>query len=758
MLARFRGVIPPKPAEAEVEVADAAPSNGNAPVDSEATLVAVIEPYPLPPAEATAEAAPEVPMAAPVVAAALPIDPVAPVVGYAPGEVNGEEIATALPVLEPTVAEAMPVETEPMPSEEPPAALREAASGAEAVALPQPCSFCGAPRVGTQSYCGDCGLIFPTVTPTKAVAVAATPGAPMARLNGRYELGQLLTERGSVERHRGTDYGSGSPTPVVILRASFTETLAELTLEEVVEEPAEEESDELLPSFDFPSGPVLSGADAVGGGTGWPSLAWERELLDKAQHPSLPRVLDSFIADGYEYLVEEALTGEVLWNVWDDPANDADKKFGWLKQVAEALHQLHKAGAIVEGIRPDLVAVNANGQAVLTDLSDTLPLPLPPSPPIRATHYTAPDLILFPDKVDARADLYSFGAMLYALHVGRELTEMDFELQGVPKPFIPRFPDVHPLFSRLVTKTFCRDPGSRFPTDEACKEDATGFTELIKTLEVCRRTLDNVRLEIAAWTTTGMVRTGNEDAFALLHAVEARQDDVGDCAIVLLADGMGGYEAGEVAAALSLAEMRKTLLQNKLFTALAGQPPVFPLPKVDAEAYKQALLEALKAANKHVYTVSRTPGAGKRGMGCTSEAVYVDGRHVVVGHVGDSRTYHLHQGQLVQLTRDQTLVNRLVELGQITAEEAETHPRRSELQQAIGGQPDCQPGLYSGAMKPGDWVVVCSDGLSNHVTNADLKEMLQSVTSADMAARHLVNLVNLRGATDNATVVVVRAL
>jgi protein phosphatase len=145
-------------------------------------------------------------------------------------------------------------------------------------------------------------------------------------------------------------------------------------------------------------------------------------------------------------------------------------------------------------------------------------------------------------------------------------------------------------------------------------------------------------------------------------------------------------------------------------------------------------------------------------MGCTAEVVYVDGRNVVVGHVGDSRTYHLHEGRLIQLTRDQTLVNRLVELGSLTPEEAETHPRRNELQQAIGGQPDVQPGVYHGVMKPGDWVLVCSDGLTNHVSNRDLSQMLLSeATSAEMAARRLINLTNIEGATDNATVVVVRA-
>ncbi len=376
-------------------------------------------------------------------------------------------------------------------------------------------------------------------------------------------------------------------------------------------------------------------------------------------------------------------------------------------------------------------------------------------------------------KADARADLYSFGGMLYALHVGRDLNEIDFDKTGTPKPFIPRFPDIHPAFGRLMTKTFRKEVDGRFPTDEAGKEDATGFLELIRTLNTMGRTLDNVRLEIAAWTTIGMVRTGNEDAFALLHAYESRQDDTGDAALVLLCDGMGGYEAGEVAAALAIQVMRQYLLQQKPFAPLAGafsfpgdvlstQPRPegqgHAAPPIDVEAMKKTLKAALKEANKQVYTASRAPGSKRRGMGCTAEAVYVDGRHVVAGHVGDSRVYHLHEGRLIQMTRDQTLVNRLVELGTLSPEEAETHPRRNELQQAVGGQPDVEPGVYDGVLKAGDWVVVCSDGLTNHVSNADLQQMLQGEGySAETVARRLVNLANLQGATDNATVVVIRA-
>lgn len=618
------------------------------------------------------------------------------------------------------------------------------------------CPHCNAPRTADATYCGDCGCVFSSDGDATASAVA-TPTAPPppAKVKDRYEIGKPLGERGEVSRYQGKDLSGAQPVKVVIVRAKAAEGAAppsEPMLEAEVVAPGGEEplEAEILPAFDEPPA-----AAVTEGGAAWPSIAWEKGILEAAQHPAVPTIVDHFVEDGWEYLVEEVATGESLWDAWD--ANTNEKRFGWLIQVAEGMHKIVKAGAIYEFIRPDIVVIDANGQARLTDLSDLLPLPLPPSPPLRGTLYTAPELLGSPEKADARSSLYSFGAMIYSLFMGRELTDMDFEKGGrQPKPFIPRFPDCHPTFGRLITKTFIRELDYRFPSDEASKTDATGFTELIRTLDVCKQTLDDVHLEIASWTTTGMIRTGNEDAFGLMHAAESKMDDMNESALLLLADGMGGYDAGEVASTLCIQTLRKLLLQNKMFAALSGDTHSNQTP-FELEACKKIIYEALKETNKVVFSAP-TQGIGKRGMGCTAEVVYLNGRNVVVGHVGDSRTYHLHQNEIVQLTRDQTLVNRLVELGQISAAEAETHPRRSELQQAIGGRATVEPAMYHGILKAGDWVLVCSDGLTNHINAEELKQMmLMEAGSAEIAARRLVNFVNIRGATDNSTVVVVRA-
>jgi PPM family protein phosphatase len=680
-----------------------------------------------------------------------------------PAHVEPSPIAVAEPEAAPPTSE--PAAVEEVVAEPPPvveaAPVVEEPSVVEAPVVqpppPQLCLACGTPRQEGAAFCYDCGWLFPAAGTTAVAASpvngstppreSAMPAKTGSRLNNRFELGEFLSERQGVSRHRGTDQTNGHP--VIVVSAAIPEAI----IPETAPVAAVVAEDDIMPGFDDEIPLATAVVDDA-----WPSVAWEKTLLEKANHPALPKVLDAFQENNREYLIIEWPLGESLWDAWDDPNSTSEMRYTWLQQIAAALQALHKASAIFEGIRPDVIVIGEGSQPRLTDLADLLPCPLPPNAPVKATLYTAPELIVSPATADMRADLYSFGAMLYSLeYLHHPLEEKDFERQFTPLQITERFPDVHPLFLRLINKTFCRDVNTRFPSDEMTKVDPSGIAELMKTLAVCGRAFDDVRLDIAAWTTTGMVRTGNEDALTVLHGVDTRQDALGEYAMVLLCDGMGGYEAGEIAAAMAIDEMRKYLLAQPMFAALTGgQAPKEP---VDAKKYQDILRDALKHANKEVFTASRTPGKGKRGMGCTAECVYIDSRNVIAGHVGDSRVYHLHRGRLNQLTRDQTLVNRLVELGQLTAAEAEDHPRKNELQQAIGGQPDVNPGTYAGKLMRGDWVLVCSDGLTNHINNKELESMLtrEAANSAEEAARRLLNLVNLRGATDNATIVVVRA-
>src|SRR5690606_29856502 len=135
--------------------------------------------------------------------------------------------------------------------------------------------------------------------------------------------------------------------------------------------------------------------------------------------------------------------------------------------------------------------------------------------------------------------------------------DIDFHLQGVPKSFAERFPDGNPLLARLLGRTFTREPELRFPTGGSNPEDPHGYTELIRTLADCAGQLDRLRFDVAACSTTGMGREGNEDTGTVVHECEWLEETAGERALIVLADGMGGLAHGEVAAALAVRTLRE---------------------------------------------------------------------------------------------------------------------------------------------------------------------------------------------------------
>ena len=138
----------------------------------------------------------------------------------------------------------------------------------------------------------------------------------------------------------------------------------------------------------------------------------------------------------------------------------------------------------------------------------------------------------------------------------------------------------------------------------------------------------------------------------------------------------------------------------------------------------------------------------------TAAALVALDEEVRVSHVGDCRVYHWHAGSLKQVTRDQTLVARMVELGKLSPTEARVHPQRNEVTQAIGKHLDIHPGAYQLRMERGDWVLVASDGLHAHVDDQALAAALAEATTFTASlVQHLVDLANQGGGTDNCTVV-----
>jgi protein phosphatase len=255
------------------------------------------------------------------------------------------------------------------------------------------------------------------------------------------------------------------------------------------------------------------------------------------------------------------------------------------------------------------------------------------------------------------------------------------------------------------------------------------------------------RLDVAGATSSGCVRPRNEDSFLVQHLAWSNLDQHHEAAILVVADGMGGYEAGDQASGMVIRTLGGSLA-GLLSDALVGSF------KEGAATGRIDL--ALKAANRAVHQKGQTDPACK-GMGATAAVTFILDGLVQVGHVGDCRVYHFRDGKLVQVTRDQTLVARMVELGQLSAAEAKTHTKRNEVTQAIGRNPDVEPAACQFKIAAGDWVVVTCDGLHAHVDEEQLATVLGAgARSAANLAHHLVALANEGGGSDNCTVLAVR--
>lgn len=219
----------------------------------------------------------------------------------------------------------------------------------------------------------------------------------------------------------------------------------------------------------------------------------------------------------------------------------------------------------------------------------------------------------------------------------------------------------------------------------------------------------------------GLVRSDNEDAFLVAPPLFA------------VADGLGGHQAGEIASSIAI----DTLLENAPRTADA-----------------KALGRAIRRANAAVIEAAEV-GRGRSGMGTTLTAAMLEGTHISLAHVGDSRAYLLHLGKLEQLTQDHSMVADLVRSGQITAEEGRHHPNRSVITRALGSDPNMLADAFDVDAAEGDRLLLATDGLTSMVDDAEIARVLASEYTPNDAVDALIDRALAAGGHDNITAVVV---
>ncbi len=238
----------------------------------------------------------------------------------------------------------------------------------------------------------------------------------------------------------------------------------------------------------------------------------------------------------------------------------------------------------------------------------------------------------------------------------------------------------------------------------------------------------------AGLSNVGRVRTSNEDCMGLFP----------DLDLYVVADGMGGHAAGEVASSMAVETARDSIAKNEG----TGKPLLAA----------QRLEMAIKASNQKIYQAGKqTPALS--GMGTTIVSVLLNQDTAYIGYVGDSRAYLVRDNEMTQLTTDHSLVNEYLKKGMMTSEEAERHPLKHVLSRALGTTPEVEVDMLSLPLKSEDMLLLSSDGLSNTVTRQIMLQVLKrSRDNLQEACNQLIEQANNRGGVDNITVIILQCI
>lgn len=238
-------------------------------------------------------------------------------------------------------------------------------------------------------------------------------------------------------------------------------------------------------------------------------------------------------------------------------------------------------------------------------------------------------------------------------------------------------------------------------------------------------------MKISLVTDIGQKRSNNQD---FINKFDNKQGII----LVILADGMGGHRAGNIASEMTVTDLGREWV-NTDYTELSQ--------------IRDWFLVSLENENKKVYELGQTDEF--KGMGTTVEALAIVDNNVIYAHVGDSRIGLLRHGEYQLLTSDHSLVNELVKAGQLTEEEAANHPQKNIITQSIGQANPVEPDLGVQMLEENDYLIINSDGLTNMITNDEIVEILNQDKNLDEKNKELVSLANDRGGLDNITIALI---
>jgi PPM family protein phosphatase len=452
-------------------------------------------------------------------------------------------------------------------------------------------------------------------------------------------------------------------------------------------------------------------------------------LSQTISHPAFQRATEGFAENGRVYLVyaDEELKplGRGSHKMSEPEAIAA------AVQVCQAISFVHRRALRLNDICPESISIAKDGRLKLTGLDCVSNDNELQGEPIFNDGYTAPE-IYRGKRVDKRADIFSAGAILYTWLTGSRIPSESWREEGGPVQFYPPHV-VTPRLEKAIRRAIAFSPADRWATIDDFKAELIALGGA-------------TRLRAAAMTDVGRVREHNEDSVLSVEYVRESLVDPAQCHLYVVADGMGGAEAGEVASAIAVETIR-SYIEARLETA-----------RGEVASGADMLTAALEEANSKIidYVASHPES---RGMGSTGVCALVTPSDAAVAWVGDSRGYLMEGATLRQITRDHSLVQRLVEIGQITAEEAHTHEHKNVITRSLGARQSGPAGAEALGikLKRGDKLMLCSDGLTAHVMDNEIRDILGRNADPFDAARELIVAANAGGGTDNISVIVVYA-
>lgn len=232
----------------------------------------------------------------------------------------------------------------------------------------------------------------------------------------------------------------------------------------------------------------------------------------------------------------------------------------------------------------------------------------------------------------------------------------------------------------------------------------------------------------------GKAREKNQDAYYASNDLSLP--------LYMVADGMGGHNAGEIASTMAMNIIKKNFFENK--EQLTDKETIFGIIK-----------KSIEEANTKIYLKS-LENENCKGMGTTITLAYIFKNEIFIGHVGDSRAYLIRNGNIIQITEDHSFVNELVKIGSITKEEAINHPKKHMITRAVGSSSVIEMDLIVRSYEENDILLLCSDGLSNMLKEFEISQVFDTEKDIQKACETLAQMANQKGGHDNITVVAIK--